>query len=244
MSDDTGRRLKEFRKALERYLHMIKLELDIEKSVEIEGLQLRIIEELRDKADKAIDEGEDLERFTNNLLESGEIESVYKRIMDVIAPGSGATLVEAAEKLNSGEYEDESAASLMMVLQAIARAYAEAYEQKRGGARVKGSKCPICGTTADILYRGEEGEYYVLCPFCYYSWRLSEDSPVCPHCGSTDKLGLGIYSDRAMRVGLLHCQGCGGTARVVLDRSIRVPRPVIPLIAIGADKFRAVLGDR
>ena len=236
-------KIREFEEALHKYKHLYIIELPIEQTVEVERIQLEIIESLREEALKSIRESVPLEEFASRLVEEGEAEKHYYAVLEGITGANEPSFEEAVEQVDSGAYDKPGAAALLLMLQAVARAYAESYEELYGKGAKGGSDCPICKARSDIMYREQDGSYYMLCPFCFYVWKVSDEKLVCPHCGSRDEVGLGIYSDKAMRVGLLHCQDCGGTTKVILDKAIRAPRPVLPLIALSAEKFRPFLSE-
>jgi formate dehydrogenase maturation protein FdhE len=129
-----------------------------------------------------------------------------------------------------------------LALQAVARAYSSRLLEE-GVVEEPSAKCPVCGVRSETMVR-RGGDYFMVCHFCSYEWRVSRGRIMCPYCGALNPISIGIYSDKKRRLGLAHCQECGGTWRCILDETIRAPRQLLPLIALGAEVYRRLLEER
>ncbi len=241
--EDGGAR--SFRLALLRYRSLTGPSVDVDTAVEVERLEEEIASRVRDEAGSAAARGEGINALASRLWESGVIQDLYAHALERLGLDGGDPL-EAYERLLEGDYDSSGAQAMFIVMQAIARAYADALLERDGVKTVLTHVCPVCGVESDIMVAEPDGGYSMICPFCYYKWRLPGRGLVCPRCGSRDKFSLGLYMDKSdRRVALLHCQECGYTARVIMDPSIAegAPRSVLPLLALGADRFRGLLGE-
>ncbi|MEB3816484.1 MAG: hypothetical protein LRS46_00875 [Desulfurococcales archaeon] len=237
--------LEGFRLALKMYGRIAGIPLDEESALKVEELELKIMSTLRGEASKAVDSGLGLSEWSSSLLESGVLGDLYKLAAETLGV-EGAGLEEARSLLESGRYDEPGAQALFIVLQAVARAYAEALLAREGLREKLTHVCPVCGVETDIMVARGAGRYSMLCPFCYYEWMLPGRGLVCPRCGSRDRFALGVYTGRSdRRLALLHCQNCGFTARLINDPEIyrRAPRSLLPLIALGADRYRSVVEE-
>ncbi|MEB3859658.1 MAG: formate dehydrogenase accessory protein FdhE [Desulfurococcales archaeon] len=232
--------LEEFRRALDKYGHLVRIrEFDPETALVIEEAQLRIIEDIgRGLEDKGTGS---LEELLDSLVESG---TLY-RYVDMIADAIGEKVEDPEGALRAvirGEEGVPGFRSVFLALQAVARAYALLL-LKEGPVEEPSSKCPACGIRSETMVkRGDD--YHMVCHFCSYEWVASRGRMMCPYCGTTDPIAIGLYSDKKRRLGLAHCQECGSTWRCVLDETIKAPRQLLPLIALGAEVYRRFLEDR
>ncbi|MCE4613335.1 MAG: formate dehydrogenase accessory protein FdhE [Desulfurococcales archaeon] len=238
MAEPSGR-LEEFREALRKYGHLIKVrEFDPELASGIEEKQLQIIED----ASRIIEEKKPrtLEELLDALLESGSMQEYVVLISRVLGE-KVSDPEEAVKAVIEGNEALPGFRSGFLALQAVARAYAEAV-LKEGIAEEPSAKCPLCGVKSETMAR-KGSDYVMVCHFCYYEWIVSRDSMMCPYCGAMDPIAIGIYTDKKRRLGLAHCQNCGSTWRCILDEGIRAPRQLLPLIAFGAEIYRRFLEE-
>ncbi|MEB2836740.1 MAG: formate dehydrogenase accessory protein FdhE [Desulfurococcales archaeon] len=240
-----GSGARSFRLALLRYRSLTGPSVDVDTAVEVERLEEEIASRVRDAAESAAAQGEGINALASRLWETGVIQELYAYTLKRLGLEGGDPL-EAYERLLEGDYDSPGAQAMFIVMQAIARAYADVLLERDGVKTILTHVCPVCGVESDVMVAEPDGGYSMVCPFCYYKWRLPGRGLVCPRCGSRDKFSLGLYMDKSdRRVALLHCQECGYTARVIMDASITegVPRSVLPLLALGADRFRGLLGE-
>ncbi len=241
MEDPDGQwveeRLREFEKALDKYLHLLRGgRIDREKTMLVERIELEIIQELEEELSP---DGtpQPLDRLLDRLEECGWL---HAKILEV-AERIGEDQVNPTKALESflvGDVEAPGAKAAFIVVQAVARYLAS----KTPARDMVSSRCPVCGAESKTMTVEGDG-YYMVCPFCGYAWRVSKDRVVCPFCGSDNPVSIGVYMDRKRRIGLFVCQECGSTWRGILDRSIRAPRILLPLISLGAEAFRAFLRE-
>jgi formate dehydrogenase maturation protein FdhE len=108
----------------------------------------------------------------------------------------------------------------------------------------KTAKCPICGTETDIGYIDTEGNIWLYCPLCGYTWKQSTLSdPVCPYCGLSDKNMIGVLKDKKNpSVVVMLCSNCKHYWILVDERyTRRVPRDLYPMFRRKAEKLLASL---
>ncbi len=239
-----GGSLGEFRRALLRYRGLVGVAVDLETSLVVEEAEVDVMAEIAGEAERAVRSGESLEELATRLLDSGVLDRLVSRVASKLGIEEPESAAEALERLSSGDLESPHARAAFIAMQALARAYADKLLEVEGPREMLGTKCPVCGVESDIIRAEADGGYSMVCPFCFYTWRIPGRGLRCPRCGSSDPFALGVYTGRAdKRVALLYCQDCGFTGRLILDRSIRAPRSVHPLIAMGADRFRAYVED-
>ncbi|MEB3851207.1 MAG: formate dehydrogenase accessory protein FdhE [Desulfurococcales archaeon] len=239
-------RLARFRTALLRYRGLAGVAIDLETAVRVEEVELGIIESLKPAVREAVEAGESLNSLAARLLEEGTLSRLAGVVAEKLGLEGPRDLGDALQRMASGDIEAPGAKVAFVVMQAVARAYAEVLLEAEGPREVMGTRCPVCGAESDVMAAEPDGGYSMVCPFCFYKWRLPGVGLSCPSCGSRDRFALGIYTGRSdKRVALLHCQNCGFTARVILDRNVAsgAPRSLLPLIALRADRYRAFVGE-
>ena len=214
-----------FEEALKKYGFLMLDEPDLEEAKKVEEAQLLILRRVRG----AIDLSKGLEEVIDSMEADGSLSEAAEEIADALGWQAPA----------GGDSRDREVVPVVLAIQAVARAYAEEYERKNGVVEWEGDRCPLCGTESDAMVV-EGDRYYMICPLCGYKWLQSEGSLRCPRCG--EEVKLGVYSDKSGLLGLAKCQGCGHTWHIVLG-DIDAPRIVIPLIAMGAERFRRALPD-
>ena len=227
--------LEEFVSALTRYRSLMLDEPDLERASSIEAEQLRVMEEVRDRVDDSAPLDEVLERL--------RAEGAMGKIVEEVAEGLGVRMEvsgdEAYRSVEEDGLEGAGAMPVLVALQAVARAYAERYQARKGRLRREGATCPLCGTESGTMVK-EGDRYYMVCPLCGYEWLVSEGAPACPRCGERERLG--VYTDRVGILGLGACQGCGNVWHLILGE-VDAPQILLPLIAMGAERFRRALPD-
>jgi Zn ribbon nucleic-acid-binding protein len=238
-----GSYVGELRRAILRYKTLIGGSVDLETTLKVEEAERLVAARVRRAVEEAVIRGQNLEDVASSLLESGVLDELAKEVGGLLGLQPPRSVEEALEHMASGDLSSDESRVAFVVMQGVARTYADLLLEREGVPERLGTRCPVCGAESDILVAEPGGGYSMLCPFCFYKWRLPGGGLRCPRCGSADKFSLGIYTDRNdKRVALLHCQECGFTGRLILDRTIRAPRSVLPLIALGADRFRAYTG--
>ncbi len=229
-------RVEELLSSLSRYAHMLGFPVNVEWVRLVEELQEKIIEDVRGEASAY----ESLRDFVTALDARGYM----LRVVEDVARALNEEVEDYSVALRAaltGDLEVKGARVVLIVLQAIARAYAERVLEK--GVKIETSAiCPVCGALSETMYR-EEGNYYMVCHFCSYKWLVSEGKPSCPYCGNRDELTIGVVSDKQMRVALIKCWKCGSSWRAILDETIKTPLILKPLIAMAAEKFRKALEE-
>jgi len=237
--------VNEFRHALERAERTFKLEVPLDVATKIEELQLEVIDELKEKAHAAVEENKSLDQCVAEVLPSLLNKYYLTFIEELDLRNNVEDLGEAILNLEAGRIDTNGSRVVFLIVQAVARAYAEAFERVKGVIERRSTRCPLCNVESDIIVRWPDGTYRMLCPFCGYTWIVSRGSLVCPRCGSKNPVALGVFSDRERRVGLFVCQDCGYKAKIILDVNIvkRFPRSVLPLIALNGERYRPFLRE-
>jgi len=228
--------VEELVSSLSRYAHMLGFPVNIEWVRVVEEVQERVMSDVRGEASGY----SSLREFVDALESRGYILRASleaSRVLGEEVEDYGRAFRAAL----SGDLSVRGARVVLIVLQAIARAYAE--EMLKKGVRVESSAyCPICGAVSETMFK-EGGMYYMVCHFCSYKWLVSADKPICPYCGNSDELSIGVLGDKQMRVALVKCWKCGATWRAIMDETIKTPLILKPLIAMAAEKFRKVLEE-
>lgn len=239
MGDYVEEKLAEFEKALDKYLHLLRGgRIDRDLAVKIEKAQLEIINQLSLVLPNPPDEAQSALRA---LHEKRLLAEIVRRTA-ALTGDEPVDIDEALAAFQSGDLEKPGARTMLIVVQAIARYIAEKRLEKEGPPEALTPYCPVCGAESKTMIVGNDG-FYMVCPFCAYQWRISRDRVVCPYCGSANPISIGVFTDRRRRIGLFVCQECGSTWRGILDRSIRAPRILLPLISLGAESFRRFAKD-
>ncbi len=227
-------RVEELLLNLSRYAHLLGFTVNVEWIRLIEGLQEKIMEDVRSE----VPGYDSLKGFMVALESKGYITKAMEEVSKAIGEDIGDP-GEAIKAALIGDLGVKGVKVALIVLQAIARAYAE--EMLRREVVIETSAiCPLCGALSETMFK-EEGGYYMVCHFCSYKWFLSKGKPICPYCGNRDELTIAIISDKQMRVALMKCWNCGSTWRAIMDETIAVPLILKPLIAMAAEKFREAL---
>jgi len=142
----------------------------------------------------------------------------------------------------AGDIDTPGAKAALITVQAVARAVA----RLRDPVNLLSATCPVCGAESKTMVARDA--LYMVCHFCGYQWIVSRGEVVCPYCGTNDPISIGVFTDKKRRIGLFTCQECGSTWRAIMDRSIRAPATLLPLIAVGAEHYRRFavysLGDK
>ncbi len=237
--DPVRKRVSELVRALTLYrgLHGIR-DLDIDRIRSVERAQAKAMARLRGLV--RLDES--LSEFVARLLEDGvlvEVAGLIASELGLEAPGE-----DEAERLIAnilaGDLGSKGSEALLLALQSAARSYSEALSE--AGFRVSSvsDKCPVCGAASETMVRRGDG-HYMVCHFCSFMWKVSGEAIACPKCGATAPLDVGVFSDKARRIGLVKCWRCGFSWRAVLDVNLKAPPIAYPLIALGAERFREAL---
>lgn len=238
-----GGELERFRAALVRFRRLSGMDVNIDTAVRVEELELKLASRVATRVREAVKAGVDLNSLTTGMWEEGVVGELYREASSFVGVEAGDPS-EALAKLLEGDYEDPSAQAMFLTLQAIARAYSSALLEVDGVKTILTHVCPVCGVESDIMAYEGGGRYVMVCPFCYYKWRLPGEGLVCPRCGSRDRFALGLYMDRRdSRIALLHCQNCGYTVKLIRDPEVTRSSPgsVLPLIAMGAVRFKRLI---
>lgn len=229
-------RVEELLSSLSRYAHLLGFPVNVEWVRLVEELQERIIEDVRGEAREYVS----LKDFTAALSSRGYLAKAIEEVSKALAEDVDDPDVALRAAL-TGDLEVKGAKIALIVLQAIARAYAEE-ALKRGVTIETSALCPLCGALSETMIK-EEGRYTMVCHFCSYKWVVSEGKPICPYCGNQDELSIAVISDKQMRVALMKCWKCDSTWRAIMDETIRTPLILKPLIAMAAEKFKPALEE-
>ena len=235
-----GKMADELRTALYRYKHLLRGgEIDVDAAVLVEDVEEELMEEIRgDRVAAEILEAEPLDRALSILASRGVIDRLASKASERL--GEEINDIDAAvEAFLTGNVETPGFRTIFIVIQALARVKAEITEEKEGTKYHPEPVCPVCGATSRTMIREDGNTYSMVCAFCGYKWIVSREGFLCPFCGNRDKLSLGVFTGKkTKRLGLAWCQACGATWHLVLDKTIRVPRLLLPVIAHGAEIYR------
>ena len=243
-ASEVRRRVNELVTAITRYRQLHGLNVDLRVARSVEDLQARIILELKERGVvKELSSASEalrrlLERERSLLLEFYRAASELTGDPEV--PGDFDDVLASAL---SGDVEKPGARAILLVVQAVARAVAE--ERLNSGEPESDLSvyCPVCGAASETMYK-RKGVFYMVCHFCGYTWRITgSDLLVCPACGATAPIDVGVVADKHKRLGMAACQRCGFRWRVILDEHLRAPLIVLPLIAMGAERYRPALEE-
>jgi FdhE protein len=232
--------LEELKSAIVKYKHLLKGgEIDFDTTIKIEKTELEIINKLSGNKETII-------TLEKNDLEIA-ISKMKKIIHDIIretARKLGEENVDpvlALEAFYIGDTSVPGFKAAFITVQAIARLKAKLFEKEYGNIENATPYCPVCGARSRTMVKDEQG-YSMICPFCGYKWRVSKDKLVCPYCGNSDPMTIGVFTGKkSKRLGLAWCQRCGASWHVILDRKIRAPRLLLPLIGYGAEYYRPLI---
>lgn len=241
MSNWVDKRLNEFKRSLDKYLHLLKGgRIDVDKAALVERVELELVEELRNTG--KCNGG--LQDILGSLESTGWLEKAFHKAAESLnaeVPG-GINVRDALQSFLTGNMEDAGANIIAVVVQAVARCVAEKRLEEEGVRDAQTPFCPVCGAESKTIVVRDTG-YHMVCPFCGYEWRVSRDKVICPYCGNSNPISIGVFTDKARRIGLMVCQECGATWRTIMDRNIKAPRILLPIISLGAEAFRKFLHE-
>ncbi len=241
---EVRRRVNELVTAITRYRQLHGLNVDLRVARGVEDFQARVILELKEREllEGVSTASEALARLLDR--ERGLLEEFYRGAAELTGdpedPGGLEEIIEAALR---GYVEKPGARAVLLVLQAVARAVAESVLEREGPGSELSIYCPVCGAASETMYK-RKGAYYMVCHFCGYTWQVTGgDLLVCPSCGATAPIDVGVVADKHKRLGMAACQRCGFRWRVIMDEHLRAPLIVLPLIAMGAERYRPALDE-
>lgn len=231
--------LEEFISSLRKYGHLTGFKLDIETAKKIEEIQLNIINDIKNKLTNL--NLDDLNKLISELSQNGLMQTLIKEASKALGEEIDINNAdEAFKEALEGNMNFRGAKASLIALQAVSRLYAEKYKEKNGEILNVSPYCPICGSESKTMIKADN-DYKMVCHFCGYIWKVSEKKIVCPYCGNSEEFSLGVFSDKEGRVGLVYCQNCKSSWRIILDESIKAPSILLPLIALGGEKFKGAL---
>lgn len=242
MSNSIDERLRSFERSLRRFSGSLGLRINIELSKKIEEVQLKIIDDVSKLIDEAWSQGLTLQDLLAKLSDNGTLRREVLLASSTLGERIGSDSVDElfADAL-SGDTSRSGARSALVAFQAIARAYAEKYYKENGSITHVSPYCPVCGAESSTMVK-RGNRYVMICPVCGYEWIVSEGSPRCPFCGNDNRFKLGTFMDKEWKYGLMYCQECGSSWRVIWDEDMAsAPNILLPLIAMAADRFRGAL---
>jgi len=240
---EIGERMREFKDALRKYMHLLKGgKIDLEKTIKIEELELKLMNDLVSKQSELCERKKNLQGLIEALLDTGWMEEALKETSHKLNVEINSDPREALEAFLTGNVERPEGKVALLVVQAIARCLAESKLENDEIVEKVTPICPVCGAESKTMVLERDG-YYMVCPFCSYKWLVSRETIRCPYCGNDNPISLGVFSDRARRLGLAVCQECGATWRLVIDKSIKAPRILLPVISLGAEAYRKFVHD-
>ncbi|MGC9071396.1 MAG: formate dehydrogenase accessory protein FdhE [Acidilobus sp.] len=237
--------LELFERGLRRYSQLLGLKIDIELAKKVEAVQERIMADVA----RFIEAREGLASSLSDLLaglsNSGLLSNYIAEVGSEI--GDEVDLDDAEESLArafEGDVISRGARAALLAFQAVARAYAGAYERANGIAESMSAYCPLCGSESRTMVRVDQ-DFVMVCHMCGYAWRVSRGSLKCPFCGNSNPFTIGIFTDKDRRLGLAYCQECGSAWRVIFDENMAsAPRVLLPLLALAAERLRSALPGR
>ncbi len=229
--------LDEFTRAYRKYSHFFShLKADAGLIRRVEEAQQAVMERVRSLLDTSLSLEENLDK--------PEVKRELEQAVEEIARALGdepPNPEEALEAVSSGRVDGPGRIGLL-ALQAVARAYADKLLEEQGPGYEPSQYCPVCGTPSQTMVK-EERSFYMVCHFCTYKWLVSQRGLLCPYCGNTNPVSIGLFSDRKRRVALALCQECGTLWNIIVDESIKAPRVLLPLIALNAQAYRVFIPD-
>ena len=231
-----------FERALTRYSRILGLKVDVKVAVKVEALQRKIIDDvkrlLEGQGVDGVSLSDLLARLSNAGLLRDYIVYIGRELNDEVSPDKAE---ESLARALEGDVESRGARSALLAFQAVARAFAEAYEGSKGTVDDDSPYCPLCGSESRTMVRRDDG-FHMVCHMCGLEWRVSRDALKCPYCGNTNPFSVGLFTDKDRRLGLAYCQECGSTWRVILDSDMAsAPRVLLPLLALAAERLRGAL---
>lgn len=217
--------------ALSRYAHLIGASFNLDWVRTVEAAQKKVIDAIANDVERY----DNLEELIKDLIERGKLYELAAALAEDIGDDvkDGREAVEAAL---AGNREAPGFRAGFLTIQAVARAFAARAEPIES----QGGTCPICGTRSETAWK-REGNYYMVCHLCGYTWLQSRERPSCPYCGNRVEVSIFIVTDKQRRVSLFKCEECKSVWRAVIDETIRAPPILIPLIAMAAEKYRPVI---
>ncbi|MGC9209710.1 MAG: formate dehydrogenase accessory protein FdhE [Acidilobus sp.] len=239
---EEGDELDRFERALRRYSRLLGLKIDLDLARKVEAIQERIKRDvakfMEAKGGLLSSLSDLLARLSDAGLLSAYIVEVGSEIGDEVNPSSAE---ESLAKAFEGDVDAKGARSALLAFQAIARAYAEAYERANGIIESTTPYCPLCGSESRTMVRVGQ-DMLMVCHVCGYAWRISKGVLTCPFCGNSNPFTVGVFTDKDRRLGLAYCQQCGSTWRVIFDDDMAsAPRILLPLLALAAERLRGAL---
>ncbi len=235
-------RLASFVRSLNRYAGMLGLKINIELAKKVEEVQLKIMDDVARTLNEMWNGNLSLQDLLAKLAETG----LLKNLITFAASSIGEHVEpekaeEALSRAISGDLSESGSKGALLAFQAIARSYAEKFAEARGSIQEVTAFCPLCGSESRTMVK-RGNSFFMVCHLCGYAWKVSEGSAVCPFCGNDNKFKIGTFMDKEMRYGLMYCQECGSSWRVILDENMAAaPNIIIPLLAMGAERFRSAL---
>ena len=231
---------EEFKRSLDKYMHLLYGgKIDRQRALTIEKTELMLSELFFREGLCTPDDSlnENLRRLIENDLKISLIKSALDNLRNIDdSIKLDFDFEKALERFLSGELETPEAKVVAIIVQSLARCIAH-HRLVRGVEDRLSPYCPVCGAESRTMVVRQDG-YHMVCPFCGYEWRISRSMPRCPWCGNDNPISIGVFTNKQRRIGLMVCQECGNTWRAILDRSIKAPNILLPLISLGAERFR------
>ena len=229
--------LDEFTRAYRKYNHFFShLKADASLVRRVEEAQQAVMARVKSLLDTSRSLEENLEKPEIKR----ELEEALREIAGILGE-EPPSLEEALRAVGDGRVEGPGRVGLL-ALQAVARAYADLLLEREGPGYEPSQYCPVCGAPSQTMVK-EGRSFYMICHFCTYKWLVSQRGLLCPYCGNTNPVSIGLFSDRKRRVALALCQECGTLWNIVVDESIKAPRILLPLIASSAQAYRVFIPD-
>ncbi len=222
-------KIDKYRETLNTIKNRYGIGIDVDYAVKIESVQ----EAIRDKIKDVLEDS----------TRPGSIKEALK-ISETVYENTDFTCEREELKriLEEKGIEDDNYIELVIwqgVLQAVVSTIADTmkvYENRN-------AICPVCGNETDIGYIDGEGNIWLLCPVCGFTWIQSNvKNPVCPYCGLQDGNAIGVLKDKKNpNIMVMLCSHCKRYWIVLDDRHIRtVPRSLYPLLR---EKAMKILGS-
>ncbi len=232
-------RLRSFELYLRTQVLPLGLKVNVELALKIEALQRRIADDARVIIDAIWSNGITLSDLLAELSRRGLLAKYIVAVANEM--GEKVSESSAEQTLASalgGDMNRPGSRSALLAFQALARSYAEKYEEVNGFASSEGPYCPLCGSESNVMVQIGD-EFRMVCSLCGYEWVISRSTIRCPYCGNSNALKIGLLMDRERRYGLAFCQECGSSWKIIVDKALASgPSSLIPLAAMAADKLR------
>ncbi|MEB3845983.1 MAG: formate dehydrogenase accessory protein FdhE [Desulfurococcales archaeon] len=222
--------IEEYAETLHKVAKRYNIDIEEEFAISIERVQMEVRRKVREYL-----------TAKGYKVDKDKVVEIARKVYDKI--GFHTEFDEIRSILLTRGIDDEKYIEVL-IGQAILHELTSLLPDKDKGIVNKTAKCPICGTETDLGYIDTEGNIWLYCPLCGYTWKQSTlSAPVCPYCGLSDKNMIGVLKDkRNPSVVVMLCSNCKHYWILVDERyTKRVPRDFYPMFRRKAEKLLASL---